>query len=130
MCLILLKGVIVSWFACSTPCSSKPRVPLQSPSPPSSASSTLSRRLSSPDTLQEPIPLRQSVQAVVSLGTAAHEPAQRVDLVLAGVATVLVNLAHGDLHRGVVFGFDDAVGGGAFAGDVEINDLAFLVLHG
>lgn len=78
----------------------------------------LSRWLSSPDTLQKPIPLRQSVQAVVALGAAAHEAAQGVNLVLARVAAVLVDFAHADLHAGVVFGFDDAVGGRALAGDV------------
>jgi hypothetical protein len=34
------------------------------------------------------------------------------------VTAVLVDFCDGDLHRRVVFGFDDAVRGGAFAGDV------------
>ncbi len=79
---------------------------------------SLSRRLSTPDTLEETVALRQSVQGVVALGSRPHEPAQGVDLVLAGVAAVLVNLADAELDTGVVFGFDDAVGRAAFAGDV------------
>ena len=141
--------------------------PLITSTSPHSAA-TLSRRLSTPDTLQEAIALRQSVQTVVALGPAAHEAAESVDLVLAGVAALLVDFADADLHRGVIFGFDDAVCGRALAGDVaveierlvweavgrmvkwlvcrlrravvdcmiwdcgglQIDDLAFLVLHG
>jgi hypothetical protein len=80
----------------------------------------LSRLLSTPNGLQESIPLRQSVQAVVTLSTAAHEAAERVDLVLAGVAAHLVDFADADLDRGMVFGFDDAIGGRTLAGDVAI----------
>lgn len=39
-------------------------------------------------------------------------------MVLARVAAAVVDLADGDLHRGVVLGFDDAVRRRAFAGDV------------
>jgi hypothetical protein len=46
-------------------------------------------------------------------------------VVLAGVAAVLVDFGDGQLHRGVVFGLDDAVGCRAFAGDVAI----FLLLE-
>lgn len=80
----------------------------------------LSRGLAAPDTLQEAISLRQTVQAVVALGPRPHESAEGVDLVLTGVAAVLVNLADADLDAGVVLGFDDAVGGAAFAGDVAV----------
>lgn len=79
-------------------------------------SPNLSRGLAAPDTLQEAISLRQTVQAVVALGPRPHESAECVDLVLTGVAAVLVNLADADLDAGVVFGLDDAVGGAAFAG--------------
>ena len=47
-----------------------------------------------------------------------HEATQRIHLVLARVPAVLVHFADGDLHGGVVFGFDDAVCRAAFAGDV------------
>lgn len=78
----------------------------------------LSLRAPTPHILHQPIPLRQPVQAVVALAHRPHEAAQRVHLVFARVAPVLVDFADGDLHGGVVFGFDDAVGCGAFAGDV------------
>src|SRR5436853_7908236 len=55
--------------------------------------SVLSRRLPTPNGLQESIPLRQSVQAIVALGATAYEAAERVDLVLAGVAARLIDFA-------------------------------------
>jgi hypothetical protein len=73
-----------------------------------------------PHVLQQSIPLTQPIQRIITLAHRAHEAAQRIDLVLARVASVFVHLADGDLHRGVVFGFDDAVGGAAFAGDVAV----------
>jgi hypothetical protein len=76
--------------------------------------------LPTPNGLQEPIPLRQSVQAVVALSAAAHEATERVHLVLTGVAARLVDFADADLDGGVVFGFNDAVCGGALAGDVTV----------
>lgn len=45
-------------------------------------------------------------------------------MVLACVAAVLVDFSDGDLDRRVVFGFDDAVGCGAFAGNVALRVLA------
>ena len=75
-------------------------------------------RAPAPHILQHPIPLRQPIQTIVPFAHRPDEPAQRVDLVLARVAPVLVDFADGDLHRGVVLRFDDAVGRGAFAGDV------------
>src|SRR5207248_8907402 len=80
----------------------------------------LSRGLPTPYRLQKSIALRQSVQAVVALGTAAHEAAERVDLVLPGVAARLIHFADADLDRGVVFSFDDAVCGGALARNVTM----------
>jgi hypothetical protein len=107
------------------PVISSPLLPL---SPLTTSPSTLlSRRLPTPHRLQEPVALRQSVQAVVALGAAAHEAAERVDLVLAGVVTRFVDFADADLHGGVVFGFDDAVCGGAFAGDVAVRKRKGLV---
>jgi len=76
---------------------------------------------SAPHALQESISLCQSVDAVVTLAHLAHEAAERKDVVLAGVAAVVVDLCDGDLDRGVVLGFDDAVCGGALAGDVTMR---------
>lgn len=78
-----------------------------------------------PDALEETVPLGESVQGVIALGSRSHEPAEGVDLVLSGVASVLVDLADADLDAGVVLGLDDAVGGAALAWDVakEINEL-------
>ena len=84
-----------------------------------------------PHTLQQPVPLRQPVQTVVALAHRAHEATHRVHLVLARVSPALIHLADGDLHAGVVFGFDDAVGRGAFAGDVAVDGgLAFESVAG
>jgi hypothetical protein len=85
------------------------------------SSPILAGRTTTPDILQEAVLLRESVEGVVTLGARAHEAAQRIDLVLAGVSAVLVDLAYGDLHGGVVLGLDDAVGGGALAGDVAVS---------
>ena len=79
---------------------------------------TLSRLLCTPNTLQKPIALRQSVDAIVTLGPRPHESAESICLVLACVAAVLVDLADADLYAGVVLGFDDSVCCRAFAGDV------------
>jgi len=54
--------------------------------------------------------LCEPVEAIVALAHGAHEAAHGVDLVLAGVAAVLVNLADADLDGGVVLGLDDASG--------------------
>ena len=74
-----------------------------------------------PHPLQIPIPLRQTIDAIIRLAHRPHKPAQGIHLVLVRVPPVLVHLADGDLHRGVVFGFDDAVGCAAFAGDVAVR---------
>ena len=60
----------------------------------------------------------EPVEAVVGLAHGAYETADGVDLVVASVAAVLVNLGDGDLDRAVILGLDDAVGGAALAGDV------------
>ena len=71
-----------------------------------------------PDVLEEAVPLGEAVHAVVALAHGADEAAKSVDLVLASVTAVLVNLGDGDLDRAVVLGLDDAVGRAALAGDV------------
>ena len=53
----------------------------------------------------------ESVKAVVGLAHGANEAGDGVDLVVPGVAAVLVNLADAELDRGVVLGLDDASGG-------------------
>lgn len=80
-----------------------------------------------PHCLQEPITLRQSVQAVVALGATAHEAAERVNLVLSGVAARLIDFADADLHGSVVFRLDDSICRGAFARDVAVAEDGRLV---
>ena len=77
---------------------------------------------SAPDVLEEAVLLVEPVQRVVGLAHCAHEAAQGICLVLAGVAAVLVDLADAELDGGVVFGPDDAAGGAALAGDVDCDD--------
>lgn len=64
-----------------------------------------------PDALEEAVLLCEPVEAVVALAHGADEAAECVDLVLAGVAAALVNLANAELDGGVVLGLDDASGG-------------------
>ena len=75
-----------------------------------------------PDTLEVTVPLGEAVHAVVALAHGADEAAKSVDLVLASVTAVLVNLGDGDLDRAVVLGLDDAVGRAALAGDVPAQE--------
>lgn len=70
--------------------------------------------------MQQPISLRQPIQAIITLPHRAHESTQRIDVIFSRVAAVLVDLADADLDGGVVFGFDDAVRCAAFAGDVTV----------
>ena len=84
-----------------------------------------------PDVLEETVALRKAVHAVVGLAHGAHEAAEGVGLVLAGVAAVLVDLGDGELHRGVVLGLDDAVGCAALAWDVPVGCVSGpVILHG
>ena len=91
-------------------------------------SSDLTLAGSSPDVLEVSVTLSEAVQGVITLTTGTDETAQSVGVVLAGVATVLVNLADGDLDGGVVVGLDDAVGGAALAGHVAVGDVSTLLL--
>lgn len=77
---------------------------------------------SSPDVLEVTVTLGQTVEGVVTLTAGTDEAAESEGLVLAGVATVLVNLADGELDGGVVVGLDDAVGGAALAGHVAVEE--------
>lgn len=75
--------------------------------------------------------MREPVEGVVALADGTDEAAEGVDDVLALDGTaVVVNLGDRDLDRSVVLGLDDAVGGTALAGDVEVDGLALVVLHG
>ena len=65
-----------------------------------------------PDALEEAVTLCEPVHAVVGLAHGADEARESVDLVLAGVATVLVDLSDADLDGGVILGLDDASGSG------------------
>jgi hypothetical protein len=80
-----------------------------------------------PDVLEEAVALGEAVHAVVALAHGADEAAEGVDLVLASVTAVLVNLGDGDLDRAVVLGLDDAVGRAALAGDVPAQEDHGLV---
>ena len=73
---------------------------------------------SAPDALEEAVLLCEPVEAVVALAHGADEAAEGVDLVLAGVAAALVNLANAELDGSVVLGLDDASGGRL--GDISI----------
>jgi hypothetical protein len=66
---------------------------------------------SAPDALEVAILLCEPVQAVIALAHGADEAAEGVDLVVASVTAVLVNLGDGDLNRCVVLGLDDASSG-------------------
>jgi hypothetical protein len=79
---------------------------------------------SAPDTLEEAILLCEPVEAVVALAHGADEAAEGVDLVVAGVAAVLVNLADAELDGSVVLGLDDASGGGLEGVSIAIRGLA------
>ena len=81
----------------------------------------LPRPRRAPHILEVSVTLRKTVQRVITLATRTDEAAQGIGLVLAGVAAVLVDLADGDLHRGVVAGFDNAVGCAALARDVAVR---------
>ncbi len=65
-----------------------------------------------PDVLEETVALCEPVHAVVGLAHSADEARESVNLVLAGVATVLVDLSDADLDGSVVLGLDDASGSG------------------
>jgi len=90
---------------------------------------SLSLTASAPDILQQAIPLRKSVQGIITFAHRPNETTQCVGLALSCESTVLVNLADRDLYGSVVLGLDDAVGGAAFAWDVEVNENSLVVLH-
>jgi hypothetical protein len=78
---------------------------------------------SAPDALEEAVLLCEPVDAVVALAHGAYEAAERVCLVLARVAAVLIDLADADLDGRVVLGFDDASGGRLAGISIAIRGL-------
>jgi len=76
-----------------------------------------------PDRLEEAVLLCEPVEAVVGLAHGAYETADGIDLVVAGVAAVLVDLANAQLDRGVVLSPDDASSGRLYGISIaEISD--------
>ncbi|MBY8978612.1 hypothetical protein KHP62_22695, partial [Rhodobacteraceae bacterium NNCM2] len=92
-------------------------------------SANLSLGLTAPDVLQQTIALSQSVQRIIGLSHSSDETAESINLVLAGSASVLVNLCDGDLDGSVVLGLDDTVGGAALTWNVKINEFSLVVFH-
>lgn len=78
----------------------------------------LSLAATRPDVLQQTIPLSEAVEGVIAFAHGANETGQSVDLIFAGVTTVLVNLADRNLDRGMVLRLDDAIGRRALAGNI------------
>jgi len=80
-----------------------------------------------PDHGQETIVGGKAVDGVISLGLGTDVAREGVGGEGAGVATVLVNTADVDLDGRVVLGANEAVSGGALAGDVGLEgDLGGL----
>mgnify|MGYP001321979848 CR=1 FL=1 len=75
------------------------------------------------------ITLEEEVEGGIRFSLTAHETSHGVSGVLAGVLAGLINLTDVDLDGGVLLGAEDAVGGGALAGDVHVDNLALLVGH-
>ena len=74
-----------------------------------------------PHILQQPVSLRQPIQAIIPLPHRPHKPAQRIHLVLPRVPTILIDFSDRDLHRRVVFGFNYAIGGATLPGDIAMR---------
>ena len=65
--------------------------------------------------------LENLVDGRIRLALAAHKAAQRNVGHLAVQMTIFVDVGNLNLHRSVVLGRDDSVGGHALARDVQIN---------
>jgi len=63
----------------------------------------------------------QNIQSLVSVAHVADEAREGEGGVVAGEQAVLVNVADVQLHRGVVLGSDDLLGGRALAGNVRLS---------
>ncbi len=73
-----------------------------------------------PDSLQEPIPLCQPVDRIIAFSHRPHESTKCKGVVLARIASVLVDFGDADLHRSMVLSLDDAVGRAALARHVAV----------
>eukprot|EP00270_Netrium_digitus_P020388 TRINITY_DN83_c0_g1_i1.p1 TRINITY_DN83_c0_g1~~TRINITY_DN83_c0_g1_i1.p1 ORF type:complete len:108 (-),score=26.43 TRINITY_DN83_c0_g1_i1:172-495(-) len=73
--------------------------------------------------------LPQSVQCTVGVALVAHEAGESEGGVVAGEDPALIHVPNVQLHRRMVLGRDQAVGGGALPRDVEIDEFTVIVLH-
>lgn len=79
---------------------------------------------SAPHLLQISTLLRQPVHRVIRLTHGADEPSERKRLIVPGNGAAFGrHIGNGNLHRGVVIGTDDTVGGAALARDVPAKLL-------
>ena len=69
------------------------------------------------------------VQSSISLSFCAQVPSEGDRGVLSSVDSRSINVSDVDLNRGVVLGANHTVGRRALAGNVQINNLAIVVLH-
>lgn len=79
------------------------------------------------DTLEEAVPLCQSVQRVVALPLRANETAQRVDVVVSGNGTAVIrDLCDRNLDGSVILRLDNPVRSATFSRDVAVVELASM----
>ena len=71
----------------------------------------------------------QSVDLVVGLAALAHKAAQAQAVGGRQQQALGVDVAHAEADGRVVLGRDEAAGGGALLGQVQVHQLLFLVLH-
>ena len=71
----------------------------------------------------------ESVKASVGLSSLSHESSESKGLLVAIASPLVINLGDLDLDGSVVLSSDESVGGRALAGDVEIHNISFVVLH-
>ena len=78
---------------------------------------------------ESPLGVEEAVEGGVSVTLLAEETGESDVVGLASEAAILVDLGDGELHRSVVLGVDHTVGSRALARDVQIDNLALIVLH-
>ena len=84
----------------------------------------------SPRESENPFLVKQTVQARITLSLLADEARNRERVILACVPAVLVCDAHIELHRAMLFCWDEFIRRRALSWDVQIHELALVVLHG
>lgn len=78
-------------------------------------------------TLEEAVPLCQSVQRIVTLPLRADETAQRVDVVVSGNGTAVIrDLCDRNLDSSVILRLDNPVRSATFSRDVAVVELASM----